>query len=514
MAPKHAQVRPTRSDKRRSAAANTAQGRVPASAGIPGSQSAASLSGAAAFSRNGAKYVARNAGMSRGKKIALGILIAVLLLIIAAGSALAWYIHSLDETLSGGKSDEEISAINEALSARSMSDAFYVMMIGSDARADDASMGARSDTNIVARIDPKTNTVSMLSIPRDTAIYMEKHGTVKFNAAYAFGGTAETIKQAKQLLNVPISQYVEINFDGLINLVDTLGGVDVDVARKINDPDAGDIIIPAGRQHLNGEAALVFARSRAYADGDYTRASNQRKLIQAIIHKIQHLGITEIPGAISAAAKCVTTNMKVSDIISLALQLREKGETTIYSAGVPSLPTPYHGASYIFADMQALAKTLELFNTGQDPSGIVTHRSPAQLIAEYEQAHNIKSSAGSKGSQRQSAVVSDDDYDAKINQQVRKSRNTLHVVDPQSDLNAPNGQAASSRSRGSSSNHSQSHERKKSSSSSTEQKKSDHHANSGAGQSDRAASSSGTSKSNQQSGAQQGKQGSQADRAA
>ena len=144
----------------------------------------------------------------------------------------------------------------------------------------------------------------------------------------------------------------------------------------------------------------------------------------------------------------------------------------------------------------------------------MTHRSAAQLIAEYEQAHNIKPSAGSKSSQRQSAVVSDDDYDAKINQQVKKSRNTLHVVDPQSDLNAPNGQAASSRSRSSSSNHNQSHERKKSSSSSTEQKKPDHHANSGSGQGDRAASSSGTSKSHQQSGAQQGKQGSQADRAA
>lgn len=504
MAPKHAQVRPKRSERRRAAA------------GAAANQAAGTLSGAAAFSRDGAQYVAANVGMSRGKKIALGVLITILVLIIGAGSALAWYIHSLDETLSGGKSNEEISAINEALSTRSMSDAFYIMLIGSDARAGDASMGARSDTNIVARIDPKTNTVSMMSIPRDTAIYMEKHGTVKFNAAYAFGGTAETIKQAKQLLNVPISQYAEINFEGLISLVDTIGGVDVDVPRKINDPDAGDIIIPAGRQHLNGEAALVFARSRAYADGDYTRASNQRKLIQAIIHKIQNLGITEIPGAISAAAKCVTTNMKVSDIISLALQLREKGETTIYSAGVPSVPTSYHGASYIFADMQALAKALQLFNTGQDPSGVVTHRPASQLIAEYEQAHNIKPSASSKGSKRPSAVLSDEDYDAKINQQVRKARNTLHVVDPQSDLNAPNGQEAQSRSRSSNTNRSQSHERKKSNASSSDQKKSDHHASGGASQDERNTAPSVKPKSpaQQQAGSQQGAQGEQAKRAA
>ena len=128
MAPKHAQVRPKRSERRRAAA------------GAAANQAAGTLSGAAAFSRDGAQYVAANVGMSRGKKIALGVLITILVLIIGAGSALAWYIHSLDETLSGGKSNEEISAINEALSARSMSDAFYIMLIGSDARAGDASM--------------------------------------------------------------------------------------------------------------------------------------------------------------------------------------------------------------------------------------------------------------------------------------------------------------------------------------------------------------------------------------
>ena len=341
-----------------------------------------------AYARDAQQYSVRSKKkMSRAKRIALGVFIAFAVVLVGAGTAAALYINAINATLAGNKTDQEIAEINEVLApAKSnLTEPFYVMLVGSDEREDNDEIGRRSDTNIVVRVDPKTNKVSMISIPRDTAINLSEYGTVKFNAAYTFGDTAGSIKQASEMLGVDISYYAEINFSGLIGLVDAVDGVDVDVEERIDDPDAGPVVIEAGHQHLDGEAALVFARSRAYADGDYTRVSNQRKLIQAIVTKIESLPVTEIPGVIQAAAKCVATNLKVTDIIGLAQAVKGNGDMTIYSATVPSLPAQYNGASYVFADYDAIKKMMEAVDAGLDPSTVTTEKTPEKLMAEYQQ---------------------------------------------------------------------------------------------------------------------------------
>ena len=185
----------------------------------------------------------------------------------------------------------------------------------------------------------------MVSIPRDTKIDIDGYGTNKFNAAYAYGGAAGAVREANQLLGVEISHYAEVNFGKLKELVDAVGGVDVEVTELIDDPDADGtaahpewprVIIEEGEQHLNGNEALVFARSRAYADGDFTRTANQRKLIMAIVNKVLDLNATDLLGVIQAASQCVTTDLAVGDIAALAQQFQDEGDLTIYSAMVPS----------------------------------------------------------------------------------------------------------------------------------------------------------------------------------
>ncbi len=320
--------------------------------------------------------------MSRGKKVALGVLAAFIVAIVGVGTASALYINSINQEITtGDKSQEELDAIQDVLAPKtSFTEPFYLMLIGSDRRDDDSSAGARSDTNIVVRVDPTQNLVTMVSIPRDTKITIDGYGENKFNAAYNYGGVASTVQEANQLLGVEISHYAEVNFDELVGLVDAVGGVDVTVDERIDDtdadgstdnPNAQHIVIEAGEQHLDGTQALVFARSRAYVDGDFTRTANQRKLITALVNKVLALPVTELPSVIQSAAKCVTTDLSVTDIISLAQQFQEGGDLTVYSAMVPSTTGYEGGISYVFTDETSLKKMMTLVEAGEDPSGIV-----------------------------------------------------------------------------------------------------------------------------------------------
>ena len=331
------------------------------------------------YSRSNPNYKKKNRKGSRGKKIAIAVVLAVLVVFVGAGTAAALWVNSVNDTLTKGqKSATELDEINDVLvKTTSFDEPFYMMLIGSDARADDESMGARSDTNIVVRVDPTTNSATLVSIPRDTMINIDGYGYCKFNAAYSYGGAALAIKEASELLGVNISHYAEVDFDSLIGLVDTVGGVDVTVDQRINDPDADGsvigqkkIIIEAGEQHMDGETALVFARSRAYADGDFTRTANQRKLIAALAEKILSMPLAKLPGIVQTAAGSITTDLSVTDLYSLATQFQDGGELSMTSCMVPSITGMYKSASYVFCDENALATMMQTIEAGGDASEI------------------------------------------------------------------------------------------------------------------------------------------------
>lgn len=331
------------------------------------------------YSRSNPNYQKKNRKGSRGKKIAIAVVLALLVVFVGAGSAAALWVNSVNDTLTKGqKSATELDEINDVLvKTTSFDEPFYMMLIGSDARADDESMGARSDTNIVVRVDPTTNSATLVSIPRDTMINIDGYGYCKFNAAYSYGGAALAIKEASELLGVNISHYAEVDFDSLIGLVDTVGGVDVTVDQRINDPDADGsvigqkkIIIEAGEQHMDGETALVFARSRAYADGDFTRTANQRKLIAALAEKILSMPLAKLPGIVQTAAGSITTDLSVTDLYSLATQFQDGGELSMTLCMVPSITGMYKSASYVFCDENALATMMQTIEAGGDASEI------------------------------------------------------------------------------------------------------------------------------------------------
>lgn len=364
----------------------------PAAGGMRGADDA--NGGAGQYSRGSGNYSHASAKkkMGRGKKIAIGVVAAVLVAFIGCGTALAIYVAGINDTITtGNKTDEQLEAIDSQLKSAELDKPFYMILIGSDIRDGQTQAESRSDTNILVRVDPVENQVTMVSIPRDTAIDIDGHGVSKFNNAYTYDGAAGVIREASELCGVDIAHYAEVNFVGLEGVVNAIGGVDVEVSELINDPDADNtswnptatpVIIEPGMQHLDGHEALVFARSRAFADGDFTRAENQRKLINAIVDKVLSLPITELPGVIEAAAASVTTDLSITDIVALAQMFQDEGDLTVYSAMVPSVAQYVNGISYVFTDTGQLAEMMRVVEEGGDPSGItVSDEMLAQAIA-------------------------------------------------------------------------------------------------------------------------------------
>ena len=140
--------------------------------------------------------------------------------------------------------------------------------------------------------------------------------------------------------------------------------------------DAGAVVIPEGLQHLDGAAALTFSRSRAYADGDFTRVSNQRKVIEAIVHRGLEAPASELYGLVRASASFLTTDsgMDVDFIYSLADQIRHNNDypVTLYTATIPASTGMENGVSYVFADRAGIADMMEVFLAGGDISGGAT----------------------------------------------------------------------------------------------------------------------------------------------
>ena len=345
------------------------------------------LTGFAAYSRDSLTYTHKQRfGMATWKKVLICVLATLLVAAVGAGVAAGLYLNQINKNLKGSYTEEEQFAIQEKLvPVENVDEPFYIMLIGSDERANDDSMGARSDSNILVRVDPINWVVTMISIPRDTQITY-KGSTMKFNAVYSYGGAAGVIDATSQLCGVEISHYAEVNFDGLEALVDSIGGVEVDVPQPIDDPQAGSATIDeAGLQTLNGAQALVFARSRHYyVDGDFSRSASQRALIMAIVNKVLSLPVGEIPGKVQDMSKCVSTDYNINQLYSLAMQYTNSGkEITLYSAMAPSTTGEEAGASYVYVNKTDLANMMELVEAGEDPN-TVELTSGALISGNYE----------------------------------------------------------------------------------------------------------------------------------
>ena len=293
------------------------------------------------------------------------VFIALVVILAGAGTALALYLNGINATIQGGLDDAEFKELGEQLAPAKADGSYYVGIFGSDARKGETA--SRSDVTMLARIDPDKGVVDLISVPRDTMINIEGHGTQKINAAYAFGGPSEAVKTLSTFAGVPITHYVEVHFEELKDVVNELGGIQVNVPESFYSDTSG-ISLEAGEQTLDGDQALAFARERhATRAGDFSRAQAQRMIIEAIVEKVLSKSITEIPGTVESLARCVTTDYSVTDLVSLALTFKDKG-LTMYSAACPSYTLNQDGISYVGTQYAEWQDMMRRVDAGLDPT--------------------------------------------------------------------------------------------------------------------------------------------------
>lgn len=319
----------------------------------------------------------------KAKKIVLIVLAVLVVLCVAVGAAAALYMNSISDSMK--MDSQQQSELDSVLTESTVQEPYYVLLLGSDARETDAT--SRSDTMILVRIDANVGKATLVSIPRDTKVEIEGHGTQKINAAYAFGGPAGAVQAVENLSGIEISHYAEIHFDELETAVDQLGGIWVDVPVSNNQTGASHskYEFNEGLQKMNGEQVLAFARERyGYNEGDFQRAENQRIVVQSLADTVLSLPATELPGAVQSLASCVSTDYGINELISLAQTFQQAEHYYFYSAMVPSTTQTIDGVSYAITLEDEWADMMQMVDTGQDPSkaNVLTKNTQAQADSE------------------------------------------------------------------------------------------------------------------------------------
>jgi polyisoprenyl-teichoic acid--peptidoglycan teichoic acid transferase len=211
-----------------------------------------------------------------------------------------------------------------------------ILILGSDARPDELKQGVvgRTDTILVFVADRATPRVAMVSVPRDLWLDIPAHGQERVNAAYELGGSQTAKQTVSNVLGQRIDRYALIGLQGVRDVVDAVGGVDITVAQAIHDDtyptdDYGvqTVDIPAGRQHMDGDTALKYARTR-HQDSDFGRIARQQQVLSAVRSALANpVNWPRIPAVVAAVERSVRTDVSPLDAIAVgAALLRDPGD--------------------------------------------------------------------------------------------------------------------------------------------------------------------------------------------
>ncbi|WP_131043239.1 LCP family protein [Clostridioides difficile] len=218
-----------------------------------------------------------------------------------------------------------------------------ILLLGTDKRG--SKDGVRTDSMMIATIDTVHNKVKLTTLYRDVLVEIRGHGKGKLNWAYAFGGVDLLKETIEDNYLLKIDDYILLDFNSFIKVIDTLGGVDVDIDKKvlkefnqhINDVEGNKAnnIKSAGKNKLNGTQALSYARVRYHSGGEQGRTKRQREIISSISEKMKTTSILKYPSIIQSILYNVETSLSLKQIINLAYTVYKIDYKEIDTLSVP-----------------------------------------------------------------------------------------------------------------------------------------------------------------------------------
>lgn len=252
-----------------------------------------------------------------------------------------------------------VAGLLDTLPPEASGDPLTFLLIGSDSREGITDFtnigrfdGSRSDTMMLIKVYPKLDQAQIISIPRDLWVDIPGHGRNRINAAYSLGGAALTIETVKNLAQLPINHYVEVDFVGFQGLVDAIGGVELEFPFPARDSKTG-LNVEAGLQTLDGKEALAYARSRRYQEqrdgkwhsvdaNDLGRTRRQQQLILAILSQLKRpSNLAEAGDAVTSFAPFlgIDPHLAEASLVQLAFSLRGIDSAHIDTATLSGNPT-------------------------------------------------------------------------------------------------------------------------------------------------------------------------------
>ena len=289
--------------------------------------------------------------------------------------------------------EEEIAALEEQMASQqkdvedaqilSSENVLNILLVGCDSRKQGGS--GRSDTMILISINEDTQKIHMTSIMRDCYVSIPGKGNNRINAAYAYGGGSLLLDTVKSNFSMDVDRYVAIDFYSFVDIIDTMGGVDIEVSEeeipvlnayvkelnKLNGREESTwFLTDSGLQHLNGTQALGYARIRYVGNGDFQRTERQRLVVSKVFDKAKNMNLLEINNLLTTLFPEIKTNMTESEIMSLLLKA-----TTYLTYDLDSMRLPVDGSyqsmrvrgmSVLGVDLEKNIEALKQFIYGEE----------------------------------------------------------------------------------------------------------------------------------------------------
>lgn len=245
-----------------------------------------------------------------------------------------------------------------------------IVLLGSDQRPGDA--GFRTDTMLLLTLNPKGETASLTSFPRDLFVYIPGWTMQRINTAHARGGFETMAMTFEYNFGVRPDHFVMINFFSFMEVIDSLGGIEVNVAAPLSDnrDGMGWFSLPAGVQHMDGDTALWYVRSR-YTTSDFDRTRRQQEVLRGVFSKLLSLnGVARAPDLFKIYINNVTTDLEFGDVaplVPLAAKLSDTSRIQQYYIGSGEV-YPYitpTGAQVLLPNREAVLEVMRQAIAGQ-----------------------------------------------------------------------------------------------------------------------------------------------------
>ncbi|SES01340.1 LCP family protein [Salisediminibacterium halotolerans] len=335
------------------------------------------------------RYNDKKTTKPRKKRIWKIALLAFLLVFAVAGAGLAYVMNQVSSVAESTQQELERGERSEYrdVDVDPREDPVSVLFLGLDTR--DGDLSGLTDAMILVTFNPDDESVKMLNIPRDSLVDIPGRAqTDKINHAHAFGGIDLTLDTVEGLLDVPVDYFVSVNFDAFMEVVDEVGGIDVDAPMEVRDTDNatyGEIVIPKGEQTLDGEEALAYARMRKHdPEGDIGRGKRQKEIIESLIHETANVSnLTSFQPLLDTVERNTEMNIDFDTMMSLhhyADSLAEIESLNLDGSGIMRDDIYYYqlDEESLHDTRQRLKLHLEMIDEAEEYA-------PEQAPAEHEQ---------------------------------------------------------------------------------------------------------------------------------